>query len=226
MSTTRSPRSRLRSHSGSAASSSRRFPNGTFDPDPDDDRFWSLVAESGLPAAIHLGSFIRPRVDTFPEMRGATIMALAGMSKGGSSAIEMSCNLIFSGIFERVPALKVVLVESGIGWIPSLLEQLDDMFLRYRWATEFAGQMQALPSELFRRNVWATFITDRVGLENTPPDERRARDVVDRLPARHVLTGRTPRVDRAAVPRRSPSTRCGRWSTRTRSISTSSTSDR
>ena len=94
-------------------------------------------------------------------------MALAGMSKAGSSAIEMSCNLIFSGIFERVPALKIVLVESGIGWIPSLLEQLDDMFLRYRWATEFAGQMQALPSELFCRNVWTTFITDRVGLENT-----------------------------------------------------------
>jgi predicted TIM-barrel fold metal-dependent hydrolase len=143
-----------------------RFPNGTYEPDPDDDRFWSLVAESGLPAAIHLGSFIRPRVDKFPEMRGGTIMALAGMSKAGSSAIEMSCNLIFSGIFERVPSLRVVLVESGIGWIPSLLEQLDDMFLRYRWAAEFAGQMHALPSELFHRNIWTTFITDRAGLES------------------------------------------------------------
>jgi predicted TIM-barrel fold metal-dependent hydrolase len=144
-----------------------RFPNGTFDPDPDDDRFWSIVAESGLPAAVHLGSFVRPRVDTFPEMRGGSIMALAGTSKAGSSAIEMSCRLIFSGIFERIPALKVVLVESGIGWIPSTLEQLDDMFLRYRWATEFTNQMRALPSELFSRNVWTTFITDRVGLENT-----------------------------------------------------------
>jgi predicted TIM-barrel fold metal-dependent hydrolase len=143
-----------------------RFPNGSYDPDPDDDRFWSLVAESGLPAAVHLGSFIRPRVDKFPDMRGSTIMALAGMSKAGSSAIEMSCNLIFSGIFERIPDLKVLLVESGIGWIPSLLEGLDDMFLRYRWATEFVGQMQALPSELFARNIWTTFITDRVGLEN------------------------------------------------------------
>jgi uncharacterized protein len=143
-----------------------RFPNGTYDPDPDDDRFWSLVAESGLPAAVHLGSFVRPRVDAFPDMRGGTIMALAGMSKGGSSAIEMTCQLVFSGIFERVPDLKVVLVESNIGWIPSLLEQLDDMFLRYRWATEYVGQMQCLPSELFHRNIWATFLTDRVGLEN------------------------------------------------------------
>ena len=33
------------------------------------------------------------------------------------------------------PRLKLVLVEANIGWIPTLLEQTDDMFLRYRWFT-------------------------------------------------------------------------------------------
>ncbi len=31
-----------------------------------------------------------------------------------------------------------VLVEANIGWIPTLLEQIDDMFLRYRFFTKAA----------------------------------------------------------------------------------------
>ncbi|MEX0663692.1 MAG: amidohydrolase family protein [Acidimicrobiia bacterium] len=143
-----------------------RFPNGSFDPDPDDDRFWTLVADTGLPVAVHLGSFVRPKVTSYPDMREPSFMALAGLSKGGARAIEMASMLLFSGVFERVPDLRMVLVESGIGWIPSMLEQLDTMFLRYRFATDAVTRMQTLPSELFHRNVWATFITDRVGLEN------------------------------------------------------------
>jgi predicted TIM-barrel fold metal-dependent hydrolase len=143
-----------------------RFPNGTFEPDPDDDRFWSLVADTGLPAAVHLGSFLPPRTKKYPDMREPSFMALAGLSKGGARSIEMASNLLFSGIFERFPDLRVVLVESGIGWIPGMLEQLDSMFLRYRFATDAVHRMQSLPSELFHRNIWATFITDRVGIEN------------------------------------------------------------
>ena len=143
-----------------------RFPNGSYDPDPDDDRFWTLVADTGLPVAVHLGSFVRPSVSKYPDMREPSFMALAGWSKGGARAIEMASNLVFSGVFERISDLRVVLVESGIGWIPTLLEQLDAMFLRYRFATDAVGRMQSLPSEIFHRNIWATFITDQVGLEN------------------------------------------------------------
>jgi len=37
--------------------------------------------------------------------------------------------LIFSGLFERFPRLRVLLVEANIGWIPAMLEQTDDMFV-------------------------------------------------------------------------------------------------
>jgi predicted TIM-barrel fold metal-dependent hydrolase len=142
------------------------YPNGTLDADPDDDRFWSAVAGSGRPAAIHLGSFVRPRVSRYPDMRDLAFLGLAGASKAGAHAIEMASTLLFSGVFERVPELRVVLVEAGIGWIPTVLEQLDAMFLRYRWIGEGVERMQSMPSELFLRNVWATFITDRVGIAN------------------------------------------------------------
>ena len=57
-----------------------------------------------------------------------------------------------------------------------MLEQLDAMFLRYRWATGAVTQMRSLPSELFQRNVWASFINDRVGLEQ-----------LERLHSGHVM---------------------------------------
>jgi predicted TIM-barrel fold metal-dependent hydrolase len=83
---------------------------------------------------------------------------------------------LFSGVFERCPALRVVLVEAGIGWVPSALEQLDTMFFRYRWVGDAANRMRATPTELFHRHVWTTFVTDRVGLEN-----------LDRLRRDHVM---------------------------------------
>jgi predicted TIM-barrel fold metal-dependent hydrolase len=75
------------------------------------------------------------------------------------------CDLIFSGIFERFPRLKLLLVEANIGWIPTLLEQVDDMFLRYRWFTNGVEQMRTMPSRIFHRNFWATFMVDTVGME-------------------------------------------------------------
>jgi predicted TIM-barrel fold metal-dependent hydrolase len=151
------------------------FPNGTRDPEPDDERFWGAVEESGLPAAVHLGSFVASRVSRWPDTRSPSFLAVAGAAKAGAHAIELAATLLFSGIFERCPGLRVVLAESGIGWIPTALEQLDSMFLRYRWVGEAVERMQAMPSELFARHLWATFIVDRVGLEQ-----------LDRLPAGHV----------------------------------------
>ena len=58
-----------------------------------------------------------------------------------------------------------MLVEANIGWIPTLLEQSDDMFRRYRWWTGAWEQMSELPSQIFARNFWATFMVDRSGIE-------------------------------------------------------------
>jgi len=56
-------------------------------------------------------------------------------------------------------------VEANIGWIPTLLEQSDDMFRRYRWWTGAHKEMSQLPSQIFHRNFWATFMVDRSGIE-------------------------------------------------------------
>jgi predicted TIM-barrel fold metal-dependent hydrolase len=79
--------------------------------------------------------------------------------------MQVCCSFLFSGVFERFPRTKLVLTEANIGWIPGMLEQTDEMFFHYRWFPGAAQKMHELPSELFHRNVWATFIVDSVGLE-------------------------------------------------------------
>jgi predicted TIM-barrel fold metal-dependent hydrolase len=142
------------------------FPNGTLAAQPEDAPFWALASELGLPVAVHIGSFVPARPGMkWPDTHELSFLGITGAAKAGSQALPVACSLIFSGIFEQFPPLKVVLVESNIGWIPTLLEQLDDMFLRYRWFTGATEKMRAMPSELFHRNLWATFMIDTVGME-------------------------------------------------------------
>ena len=77
--------------------------------------------------------------------------------------------VIFSGALERHPALRIVLAETGIGWLPYMLERLDDTYRKFLDAEEFWRAHGGLrltmpPSEYFRRQIWATFQTDHVGL--------------------------------------------------------------
>jgi predicted TIM-barrel fold metal-dependent hydrolase len=142
------------------------YPNGTASPGPDDDRFWGLAEEAGLPLAVHVGSFGPDEpLGAYPSFGDRAFLAVAAAAKSGVGAMRACCSLLFSGALERFPGTKLVLTEANIGWIPNLLEHTDEMFFRYRWFNGAAMQMHELPSELFHRNVWATFIVDSVGLE-------------------------------------------------------------
>src|SRR5215203_3258170 len=66
-------------------------------------------------------------------------------------------DIVTSGVLERHPRLKLVLVELHIGWIPFILQQWDDALSRRGMAPE------ELPSRKFERQVYATFIHDEVG---------------------------------------------------------------
>jgi predicted TIM-barrel fold metal-dependent hydrolase len=64
-------------------------------------------------------------------------------------------NLILSGMFDRHPDLKMVSVESGVGWIPFILETLD--YEMSENAPQELAELQKLPSEYFKSNLYATF---------------------------------------------------------------------
>ncbi|HEX4193794.1 MAG TPA: amidohydrolase family protein, partial [Stellaceae bacterium] len=80
-------------------------------------------------------------------------------------------NIIYSGLLDRFPGLKFVSVESGIGWIPFIMESLDYQFKSL--ITE--SNLLHKPSEYFRRNFYGCFwferrdlshIIEQVGVDN------------------------------------------------------------
>jgi len=150
-------------HRGCVISS---FPNGSLDPKPEDDKFWALAEEAGIPIAVHIGSFVRGSLAGRRESWSSlAFVGMAALTKAGGQTLPVVCDILFSGIFQRFPQLQIVLVESNIGWIPTLLEQSDDMFRRYRWYTGAANEQKEMPSDIFFRNFWASFMVDTVGMD-------------------------------------------------------------
>ncbi len=143
------------------------FPSGTLDPKPEDDAFWARAQEADVPVALHIGSFVRdaPQGTDPSQWSSLRFCGRAALTKAGGETLDITCEVLFSGIFERFPQLKILLVEANIGWIPTLLEQADDMYRRYRWYTGAHKEMRDMPSEVFHRNFWATFMLDTVGIE-------------------------------------------------------------
>jgi len=74
--------------------------------------------------------------------------------------------MILSGTLERHPGLKFVLGESGIGWIPYVLERLEYECRQYEGVS---GELLKLPpQEVFRRQVYATFSDEKLGARLIP----------------------------------------------------------
>jgi len=68
---------------------------------------------------------------------------------------EALATMIFSGALERHPGLVVVLAEAGLGWLPYFLTRMDLEWESLRDKVEHAPR--TAPSDLFRRQVMATF---------------------------------------------------------------------
>jgi predicted TIM-barrel fold metal-dependent hydrolase len=129
---------------------------------------WEAAAETGVPLGFHLGGGLRTVVATGPKAGQAGNMGV----RVACSTLQMDealTGVIFSGALERHPGLKIVLAETGIGWLPYMLERLDDTYRKFLDAGEYWRQHGGLaltmpPSAYFRRQVWATFQTDHAGL--------------------------------------------------------------
>ncbi len=141
------------------------FPNGSLQHMPEDDRFFATAQEADFPVAVHIGSFAPNLKNRSADWNDLQFIGLAIAPRCGGGVIEAALSLIFSGVFEKFPRLKMLLVESNIAWIPGLLEQSDDMFQRYRWFTGAVDKMRTMPSRIFLRNFWVTFMLDAAGLE-------------------------------------------------------------
>ncbi|MCH2172024.1 amidohydrolase [Myxococcota bacterium] len=114
------------------------------------DPLWNVAQERGLPVNFHIGGGAAPTRlwGSYPPAR--MFATLSTMSQMGN----MVCvaNLIFSGLLDRFPSLKFVSVESGIGWLPFMLESLE-----YQFDENGVTDLDLRPREYFQRQIYGSY---------------------------------------------------------------------
>jgi uncharacterized protein len=75
------------------------------------------------------------------------------MSGHAQSCQSQVTSMVLEGVFARFPKLRVVFIESGFGWLPSLAWRLDK-----HWKTLKIENpaLKRLPSEYIRDHIWVT----------------------------------------------------------------------
>ncbi len=76
-------------------------------------------------------------------------------------------DLIWSGVFDRHPGLRTVMVEAEIGWMPFVLQQWDYYMKRFTkpGQPKYDFVISRMPSEIFNEHFYATFMDDFVGAQ-------------------------------------------------------------
>ena len=124
------------------------------------DPLWAAAQEAELSISFHiggqdLGGLAKNRADIGTKANFARMSSLAFIENSKGLA-----ELIFGGVCHRFPKLNFVSVESGAGWVPSLLEAFD-----WQWSNGGVSkehpEYDLLPSEYFRRQVYACFWFER-----------------------------------------------------------------
>jgi predicted TIM-barrel fold metal-dependent hydrolase len=127
------------------------------------DPFWAAIQDAELPVAFHVGNG-NPSVHMPPELMAMEPddiqMTRIGMGIYLDNAMQTT-DLLLSGVLGRFPKLRFVISESGVGWVPFMLEACDERFKRQHIRLpDFDG---LLPSELFRRQVYVNFFFEQLG---------------------------------------------------------------
>ena len=127
------------------------------------EKLWAAAAELGRPLHFHIltgFNYFRFKREGLEKVRGS-------VNQKTYDIFNTLYDLVWSGVFERHPRLKAVIVEGEIGWAPFVLQQWDYYYRRNTKPghpnTDFP--IRRLPSEIFDDHVHLTFMDDYVGCQ-------------------------------------------------------------
>ena len=140
--------------------------------------WWPIYAAAerhGLPIGIHPGSSYRQSMTSlgWPSyyIEDYTAYAQAFQSQLGS--------LVCEGVFAKFPGLKVVLLESGVTWLPSFLWRLSKFWRGVRAEVPWVDRS---PADIVRDHVRLT-----IAPFDAPPDPDVVERMVDQLRSDDIL---------------------------------------
>jgi len=124
------------------------------------DPFWTALQDAGMPIGFHvaLNEYFLGHQWKMTESVTAVQSPLHGYR---FSVVMFDVQAAFAAlcqgaVFDRFPQLKVLLLETGGGWIAHFLERLDAKHKLLSWKTG----LKHYPSEYFRRQCWISFDPD------------------------------------------------------------------
>jgi predicted TIM-barrel fold metal-dependent hydrolase len=133
---------------------------------PEYEPIWAVCAELGVPLNHHSGDGTPDFGLYMPQSLSMFMLEVTWW------AHRMLWHLMFSGVLERHPDLQLVVTESGLGWVPEKLRELDLFFSRMKYEEHSSEhifgaatveKLSLKPSEYFARqcHVGASFLLPR-----------------------------------------------------------------
>ena len=143
--------------------------------DPYWNKLWDAIDQTGLPLHFHTvggrmpdairktlwGSATMEKVEGTIDFRVARAGFAVHISGFQIYMSTILMSMIYGGVLERHPRMRMVIGEGGIGWIPYILDHMD-----LEWEDQFKDLgLSMKPSDYWRRQCFATFQSDRIGIK-------------------------------------------------------------
>jgi predicted TIM-barrel fold metal-dependent hydrolase len=118
------------------------------------DPIWAVCQELDMPVTHHSGG------SGIPKLPDTPIKNLLFVMETGFYANRAFWHMIWGGVFERFPRLKLVLTEQGSDWVLPILRRMDGLYAQVKNGRvgELGVASDAVPtltpSETFARNIW------------------------------------------------------------------------
>jgi predicted TIM-barrel fold metal-dependent hydrolase len=121
------------------------------------DPFFRACEETNTVLSMHIGSGTKTHSTSAdaPDAVGATGIFT-------NSAMSM-IDWLFSGKLIEFPGLKLLYAECQIGWIPYVLERVDDIWRTHLWSRD-EKKVPFPPSAQYYSNMYSCFFKDHVGV--------------------------------------------------------------
>ena len=132
---------------------------------PDFDVVWKTIQDNDITITLHVGadnswdpvplSFYNNGSEVPPHKEGdAPRGALAYMGISYNAELFLA-SMIFDGVFDRFPLLRIGVVELGASWIISWMKHLDQSYRAFRRLQDLSG-VKMLPSEYVQKHIKIT----------------------------------------------------------------------